>query len=80
MGIIVSDIQNPFYSAVIRSFEARARQRGYEVIVSDTNYKPRLTRSATERMLKQNVRGVAIMTSEMSRSLLPRSLWTEKSR
>ena len=69
LGMIVSDIQNPFYSAVIRSFEARARRRGYEVIVSDTNYKPRLMKHATERMLEQNVRGVAIMTSEMSPAL-----------
>lgn len=68
-GIIVSDIQNPFYPAVIRAFEARARRWGYEVTVSDTNYSPRLMTRATERMLEQNVRGVAIMTSEMSPTL-----------
>jgi len=69
LGIIVSDIQNPFFPEVIRSFEARARRWGYEVIVSDTNYNPRLMTRATERMLEQNVRGVAIMTSEMSPTL-----------
>ena len=70
LGIIVSDIQNPFFPAVIRSFEARARQRGYEIIINETNYKPRLVRRATERMLELDVRGVAIMTSEMSPALL----------
>lgn len=70
LGIIVSDIQNPFFPAVIRSFEERARHWGYDVIVNDTNYKPRLMRRAAERMLAQNVRGVAVMTSEMSPSLL----------
>jgi DNA-binding LacI/PurR family transcriptional regulator len=59
LGMIVSDIQNPFFPAVIRSFEARARHWGYEVIVSDTNYKPHLMRRATERMLEHNMRGVA---------------------
>ena len=36
LGIIVSDIENPFFPAVIRAFEIRARDRGYEVIVSDS--------------------------------------------
>lgn len=70
LGIIVSDIQNPFYPAVIRSFEERARHWGYDVVVNDTNYKPYLMRRAAERMLERNVRGVAIMTSEMSPVLL----------
>ena len=74
LGMIVSDIQNPFFPAVIRSFEARARHWGYEVIVSDTNYKPHLMRRATERMLEHNMRGVAIMTSEMSPPLLEQIL------
>ena len=70
LGIIVSDIQNPFFPAVIRSFEERARHWKYDVIVSDTNYKPHLMKRAAERMLEQNVRGVAILTSEMSPALM----------
>jgi len=66
LGVIVSDIGNPFFPEVIKGFEARARLRRYEVIISDTNYEPRLMRRAAERMLEQKVRGVAIMTSEMS--------------
>jgi LacI family transcriptional regulator len=69
-GIIVSDIENPFFPEVIKGFEARARQRGYEVILSDTNYDPRLMKAAVGRMLEQKVRGVAIVTSEMSRKLI----------
>jgi LacI family transcriptional regulator len=68
--MIVSDIENPFFPEVIKAFETRARQLGYEVILSDTNYEPRLMRRAAERMLKQKVRGVAIMTSEMSLKLV----------
>src|ERR1035437_1198104 len=41
LGIIVSDIENPFFPEVIKSFEIRARQLGYDVILSDTNYDPR---------------------------------------
>jgi LacI family transcriptional regulator len=70
LGIIVSDIENPFFPEVIKSFEIRARQLGYDVILSDTNYDPRRTREAAERMMEHKVRGVAIMTSEISLRLV----------
>jgi DNA-binding LacI/PurR family transcriptional regulator len=70
LGIIVSDIENPFFPEVIKSFEIRARQLGYDVILSDTNYDPRRTREAAERMMEHKVRGVAIMTSEISPRLI----------
>src|SRR5258707_8150941 len=70
MGIIVSDIVNPFFPEVIKGFETRARQLGYDAILSDTNYDPRRTQEAAERMMEHNVRGVAIMTSEISLRLI----------
>lgn len=70
LGMIVSDIENPFFPEVIKSFETRARKHGYEVIMSDTNYDPRLTRRAAERMVQHQVRGVAVMTSEISLQLI----------
>jgi len=70
LGIIVSDIENPFFPEVIKSFETRARQLGYDAILSDTNYDPRRTRKAAERMMEHKVRGVAVMTSEISLRLI----------
>src|SRR5271168_2565313 len=70
LGIIVSDIENPFFPEVVKSFETRARHLGYDVILSDTNYDPRRTREAAERMMEHNVRGVAVMTSEISLHLI----------
>jgi DNA-binding LacI/PurR family transcriptional regulator len=70
LGIIVSDIENPFFPEVIKSFETRARQLGYDAILSDTNYDLRRTREAAERMMEHNVRGVAVMTSEISLRLI----------
>jgi LacI family transcriptional regulator len=66
LGIIVSDIENPFFPEVIKGFETRARQLGYDAILSDTNYDPSRTREAAERMMEHKVRGVAVMTSEIS--------------
>jgi DNA-binding LacI/PurR family transcriptional regulator len=70
LGIIVSDIENPFFPEVIKSFETRARELGYDAILSDTNYDPRRTREAAERMMEHKVRGVAVMTSEISLRLI----------
>src|SRR5207247_10530733 len=65
LGIIVSDIENPFFPEVIKSFETRARELGYDAILGDTNYDPQRTQEAAERMMEHKVRGVAIMTSEI---------------
>jgi DNA-binding LacI/PurR family transcriptional regulator len=70
LGIIVSDIVNPFFPEVIKGFETRARQLGYDAILSDTNYDPRRTREAAVRMMEHKVRGVAVMTSEVSSRLI----------
>jgi LacI family transcriptional regulator len=70
LGIIVSDIENPFFPEVIKGFELRAQQLGYDAILSDTNYDPRRTRRAAERMMEHKARGVAVMTSEISLRLI----------
>jgi LacI family transcriptional regulator len=70
LGIIISDIENPFFPEVVKGFETRARQLGYDVILSDTNYDPRRTRESADRMVEHKVRGVAIMTSEIGVKLI----------
>jgi len=66
----VSDIENPFFPEVIKSFDVRARQLGYDAVLSDTNYGPHRTREAAERMMEHDVRGVAVMTSEIRLKLI----------
>jgi len=70
LGIIVSDIENPFFPEIINSFLTRTRQLGYETILSVTDYDPRRTQEAASRMMGHNVNGVAIMTSEISARLI----------
>jgi DNA-binding LacI/PurR family transcriptional regulator len=69
-GIVVSDLENPFFAVAIKNFEAEARNHGREVILSATNYEIALMQRAAERMLEQKVAGVAILTSEMSSNWL----------
>lgn len=70
LGIVVSDIENPFFAVVMKSFEARARHYGFETIASETGYELPLMRRAAERIMEQDVSGVAIFTSEMSHAWL----------
>jgi LacI family transcriptional regulator len=72
LGLIVSDITNPFFPEVIRGFEEVAVPAGFEVLLSSTNYDPARMASSVRRMLERKVEGVAIMTSEMEDSLIAR--------
>jgi DNA-binding LacI/PurR family transcriptional regulator len=69
LGLIVSDITNPFFPELVKGFEDVAVQRGYETIVSSTNYDPARMALSVRRMLERKVEGVGIMTSEMEPSL-----------
>src|ERR1041385_8310370 len=40
IGMVVSNVANPFFLDIFRSVEARARQRGYDLIVANTDYAP----------------------------------------
>jgi DNA-binding LacI/PurR family transcriptional regulator len=65
LGLIISDIVNPFFPELVRSFEEIALQNGYEVIVANTGYDPDRMARSVSRMLERQVEGVAVITSEM---------------
>lgn len=71
-GLIISDITNPFFPELMRSFEEIAVESGQEVIVANTGYDPKRTEMCVRRMLERKVDGVAIMTSEMSEHMVER--------
>jgi LacI family transcriptional regulator len=69
-GLIISDITNPFFPELVRSFEEIAVQYGQEVLVANTNYDPVRMETCVRRMLQRKVDGVAILTSEMEAHLI----------
>src|SRR5689334_23552253 len=70
LGLIVSDITNPFFPELIKGFEDVAIKNGYEILVSSTNYDSARMALCVRRMLERKVEGVAIMTSEMDPQLV----------
>jgi DNA-binding LacI/PurR family transcriptional regulator len=69
-GLIISDITNPFFPELVKSFEDVAVQHGQDVLVANTNYDPDRMDICVSRMLQRKVEGVAIMTSEMDERLI----------
>jgi len=69
-GLIISDITNPFFPELVKSFEDIAVQYGQEVLIANTNYDPHRMEVCVSRMLQRKVDGVAIMTSEMADHLI----------
>lgn len=64
LGLIISDITNPFFPDLIKSIQERALEPGYEVIVANTDYQPEHDLSCVQRLLELRVNGVMVMTTE----------------
>jgi LacI family transcriptional regulator len=70
LGLIVSEITNPFFPELVQEFENLAVAQGYEVLIGSTNYSPERTESLIRRMLQRNVDGVAVMTFGIEEDLV----------
>jgi LacI family transcriptional regulator len=70
LGLIVSDITNPFFPELVKGFEEVAVHHGYEIMVSSTDYNSARMAQCVRRLLERKAEGVAIMTSEMDQPLI----------
>jgi DNA-binding LacI/PurR family transcriptional regulator len=53
IGIIVPDLDNPFYPSVLRGVQASAHQAGYAVLLADSGEDPAAERNLVHTMAKQ---------------------------
>ena len=70
LGLIVSEITNPFFPELVQEFENLAVAQGYEVLIGSTNYDPTRTECLMRRLLQRNVDGVAVMTFGVEENLV----------
>jgi DNA-binding LacI/PurR family transcriptional regulator len=70
IGVIVSNIDNPFFLDVYRAVETRAHDAGYEVIMAHTDYTSERLVSSIRLMIGQRVAGLAAIVSEMDSALI----------
>ena len=70
LGLIISEITNPFFPELIQGFEDVAVEFGYEMLISSTNYDPERMKSCIRRMVERKAEGVAVMTFGIEEPLL----------
>ena len=68
IGLLVSDISNPFFPELVKSIEDAAFERGYNVILVNTNYDAKRAADYVRRLIELNVAGVALMTTAPNRN------------
>jgi|SRR5271169_796705 len=67
-GLVISEIANPYFPEIIRGFQAAAWDRGFDVLLLNTEYHRARTESVIRKLIESDVRGVAIMTSSVDKS------------
>ena len=70
LGILVSNMENPFFFDVFRALESASHARGYEVVVANTDYRSEQLVSSVRLMIGWRVAGLAAIVSEMDADLM----------
>jgi LacI family transcriptional regulator, galactose operon repressor len=70
LGLVVSDITNPFFPEIVQAFENIAVEHGYDIMLVSTVHDPRRMDASVRRMTERRVDGVAVMTFGMEDRLL----------
>lgn len=69
LGIVVSNMENPFFFDVFKSVERNALQAGYEVVAANTDYRPERLMASIRLMIGRRLDGLAVIVSEMDEEL-----------
>ncbi|HEX9928850.1 MAG TPA: LacI family DNA-binding transcriptional regulator [Pyrinomonadaceae bacterium] len=70
LGLVISDIANPFFPELVKAVETAAFERGYDVVLSNTNYDADRASHYVRRFIERKVAGVALLTSELDKKLI----------
>jgi LacI family transcriptional regulator len=70
VGLVVSNLENPFFFDIFHALEARAHLQDYEVLIANTGYQPEQLRRSVQTMIGRRVDGLALVVSEMNAQVL----------
>jgi DNA-binding LacI/PurR family transcriptional regulator len=73
IGVVVPDLGNPFFPAILKGAQARAREADHAVFLADSEENPRLEIELVRAMARQ-VDGVVICSSRLSEAHLQQLL------
>jgi len=69
-GMIVSNMENPFFFDIYKTVENDAHLAGYEVVVANTDYRAEQLVNSIRLMIGRRVAGLAAIVSEMEPALI----------
>ncbi|MCC7235076.1 MAG: LacI family DNA-binding transcriptional regulator [Bryobacterales bacterium] len=69
LGLILSDIRNPFFPEITSAFQDQALLHHMEALVLNTNYDTQRTLDSVKRLVGLQVPGVAVVTSQVDPSI-----------
>jgi LacI family transcriptional regulator len=69
-GMIVSNMENPFFFDIYKTVESDAHSAGYEVVVANTDYRSEQLVASIRLMIGRRVAGLAAIVSEMEPALI----------
>lgn len=70
IGVIASNMENPFFFDIYKTVESGAHTRGYELVVANTDYRSEQLVSSIRLMIGRRVAGLAVIVSEMDPALI----------
>ncbi|PYT15468.1 MAG: LacI family transcriptional regulator [Acidobacteria bacterium] len=70
IGVIASNMENPFFFDIYKAVESDAHARGYEVLVANTDYRSEQLVTSIRLMIGRRVEGLAAIVSEMAPELI----------
>jgi DNA-binding LacI/PurR family transcriptional regulator len=70
IGLLVSDISNPFFPEIIKSIEAAVFEIGYHLILLNTNYETDRAIEYVHRLIQMKVAGIILMIAEFDEALI----------
>src|SRR3954451_11992907 len=70
IGVIVSNMENPFFFDIYKTVESEAHANGFEVVVANTDYRSEQLVSSVRLMIGRRVAGLAAIVSEMDPALI----------
>jgi DNA-binding LacI/PurR family transcriptional regulator len=70
IGVIVSNLENPFFFDIYKTIESDAHAAGYEVVMANTDYRSEQLVNSIRLMIGRRVAGLAVVVSEMEPALI----------
>lgn len=70
IGVVVSDITNPFFTSSVRAIEDEALKHGYNIILCDTYEQPEREREYLDILVSRQVEGIIVSPSTENASVI----------